>query len=110
MERTKLMLMGGVFSLAFILRIAVLTGLILPTAFENSIKVVFVLASSSMVIRTCIRFGKLVKYTLTIIGFLLITVFWFSLYFRIRFNGVEFGDDDAPINYTISFVSFARSY
>jgi uncharacterized membrane protein len=110
MEKTKLTLMGFVFSVAFIIRIAVLTGLILPTAFENSIKVVFVLASSSMVIRTCIRFGKLVKYTLTIIAFLLITVFWFSLYFRIRFKGVEFGDDDAPINYTISLVSFARTY
>lgn len=110
MEKTKLYLMGMVFSLALILRVAVFTNLILPTAFENSIKVVFVLASSSMVIRTCIRFGKLVKYTLTIIAFLLITVFWFAIYFRIRFNGVDLGDNDAPINYTISFVNFGRSY
>lgn len=84
--------------------------LILPTNIENTMKILFLLFSYTTVIKTLERFAKLIKYTLTIIALFLLTTLWFSIYFRVRFKGIEVAGNENEIFYTISFTSITRSF
>lgn len=109
-EKIKLIVQALFFFIALTLRILISLHFILPNNIENTMKILFLLFSYSTVIRTIQRFVKLVKYTITIIFLFFLTALFFSIYFRVRFDGIFSHDQESEIYYQISFVSITRSF
>ncbi len=102
-ERTKLYLMGSFFMINLVMRICISKRLILPNNMENTLKILFILSAFSSIIRTMVRFLKLVYYSGIIIFLLLSTIFWFAIYFRVRFQNVQMRYSDDELHYLFSF-------
>lgn len=82
---------------------------IFPTNLENTMKVLFFFVSFSYIIKSFQRFIKLFKYSRKILGLLACSIFLFTAYFRVRFDGIEVHGDENKMNFSISFTSFYRT-